>query len=175
MVIIFAAVTPVLVFVPTESGSAAMAFVVMAITPTTVLVLLVLSRWSIWLPAAAVEDPMTFGGAWRTTRGNAWRLVFITILIWIPFAVVGMVLQVALEPTFFGFQVHDWSGNGNAGGAMEQMKMSRTNRGLTMSFIANLIYMAYYYVGIAVGVTGLSIAYRHLTGGDRNETVDISA
>lgn len=175
LVIIIAAVAPVFFLGLAESGSAAMALFALAITPVSVVVLLVLSRWSIWLPAAAAEDSMSFRESWRATRGNAWRLVFITILIWIPFAVVGIVLQFLLEPAFFGFGMHVWSGGGNAGDMAKQMEFSWANRGLTMGFIANLIYMAYYYVSIAVGVTALSIAYRCLTGGGRGEHIDITA
>ncbi len=141
---------------------------VTAIFAMMIFAFLAFARLSLWLPAAAVEAPLKMTEVWRITRGNGWRLIAITALVAIPFAITGAVLQLLFFPAFSGPDAYSQMMEGGAPVMM--------NMGLTVSLLVNLLYMTYYYISIAVGVTALSIAYRRLTGGGTGgEGVDITA
>jgi hypothetical protein len=57
-------------------------------------------RWSFFIPAVVVaEHSVGLGRSWELGGGNFWRIVVISLLIYIPVAMVaGMVWQMALMP-----------------------------------------------------------------------------
>lgn len=130
-----------------------------------VVLVLAFARLSMWLPAAAVDDPVKLAYVWQMTRHNAWQLVGVFLMVMAPFAVADIVFGLMFEIALLGIALELVAQRGTAGG----MNL------LLMFAIVFLPVMAYSYVNIAVGVTALSIAFRRLTGGDRGESVDISA
>lgn len=64
--------------------------------------LLAMARLSLLYPAAAADQPIDIGGAWRATRGNGWRIV----LCWL-FATAPLLLgvQIAMGAVFAGFGI----------------------------------------------------------------------
>lgn len=72
-------------------GAAALLFLVLVIV-----LMLVWSRLCLVFPASAVGDPVRLADSWRITKGNGWRIFWLTILLGLPFAGVmmgvGMVL-----------------------------------------------------------------------------------
>lgn len=64
--------------------------------------LLAMARLSLLYPAAAADQPVGIGGAWRATRGNGWRIV----LCWL-FATAPLLLgvQITMGAVFAAFGV----------------------------------------------------------------------
>lgn len=64
--------------------------------------LLAMARLSLLFPAAAANQPVGIGGAWRATRGNGWRIV----LCWL-FATAPLLLgvQITMGAVFSGFSI----------------------------------------------------------------------
>ena len=97
--------------------------------------LVVSGRLALLFPAAAVDHRMTFGECWTTTRGNGWRLAVIVLLVAVPVWVAANLLSAPIE--YFG----------------------QTNS-LTAILLAGLVDQTLGFLGVALGVTALSIAYR---------------
>ena len=93
------------------------------------------ARLAMLFPSTAVDQRMSFGECWMFTRGNGWRLFLVIFLVEIP---IGVLITVTDE--LLG-QFDSWS---------ETLVYALVNQ--TMVFI-----------GFAVGVSALSIAYRFLS------------
>ena len=101
--------------------------------------LVVSGRLALLFPAAAVDHQMTFGQCWAATRGNGWRIAVIVFLVAVP--VWGAASLLSAPIGYFG----------------------QTNS-LTALLLAGLVDQALGFVGVAVGVSALSIAYRAIMG-----------
>ena len=132
----------------TEPGGAGVSLfgVVISWLPMSVLVLswFVYARLSMLFPSTAVDHRMSFRECWQFTRGNGWRLGFIIALVAIPVSAIASLLSflIAIPLTDLGL-----SGS------------------LTAQFVGALIDETLAFIGIAVGVSALSIAYRGLMAG----------
>ena len=103
-----------------------------------VMVGLVYVRLSLLFPAAAVDHRMSLGECWDFTQGNGRRILLVIGLVWIPVVLAMVVIGFSLLIGFSG----------------------------TESPIAEfgfaLVTESLNFVGIALGVSSLSIAYRYL-------------
>ena len=100
---------------------------------------LTFGRFSLLLPAAAVDDEMNFKSCWHITDGNSWRLGILAILPPIPLAFIQLIIQAILFSIFEAINVTD---------------------SLAVNLILHLIQQAFNYFAIAVGVSALSMAYQ---------------
>ncbi len=113
------------------------------IEPSIVTLLLNIGVVFIWVrlallfPSTAVDHRMSFGECWMFTRGNGWRLFLVIFLVEIPIGVL-----ISVTDKFLG-QFDSWS---------VTLVVASANQ--TMVFI-----------GFAVGVSALSIAYRFPSAG----------
>ena len=104
------------------------------------------ARLAILLPAASVEHQMTLKEGWAMTDGNGWRMMTIitcvTVPVWLVIGVFNLILAI--------------------GGADSLLQST-----LTGSLVVALIDQTIGFVGVAVGVSALSIVYAKLsqTGG----------
>ncbi len=99
---------------------------------------LVFARLSLLLPAAAVDDEMSVKDCFIMTNGNSWRLGILVILPPIPLTILQLVSHMVL------FNIFDTLG---------------VSSSLFAGLIFNLVEQALNYIGIAVGVSALSMAY----------------
>ncbi len=102
---------------------------------------LIYARAALVFPAAATDTPMTFGESARLTNGNSWRLLIAVVVL--PFLVMlfgGIAVLIVAAPLA-----------GIIGSSM------------SAQFVLSLIAQSVNYVGFAIGITALSLAYRHLT------------
>ena len=96
------------------------------------------------LPAAAVDRTLGIPACWQLTKGKGWRLLAITILPLVP----ALFLQFVIGTSY-------WSLVTSLGFAPS----------LSATFVAALIQQATTYIGVALTVAALSLAYRNLTAG----------
>lgn len=127
-------------------GSGMQAILPFAALAISALAGLIFARLVPVLPAAAVDDPMTFRDAWGLVTGNNWRVLLICILPQLPISLLATMLVLLMAGLLGGLGL---------GGT------------LTGTLALNLMTETVSYFGIAVGVTALSITYRHLTQGAR--------
>ena len=102
-------------------------------------IMLVYSRLLLILPAAALDEKMSLSDSWRLTRGNSWRMVGISFLPSIPMLIVMVFASVAV---------------------LSAISASGLRESLTAMLVANLLGQALFFIGVAVTVSALSIAYR---------------
>ena len=109
-------------------------------------------RFSLVLPAAAVDRPIDLGESWRRLGGNTWRYIGAIILIVIPAIIVGLILMALFVP----FRIASLPGGG---------------QGPSVTFIVvwNLAIIIFTFFATAVGITVLSKFYRHIVGMDAPE------
>ena len=100
------------------------------------------ARLSLLFPAAAVDHGLSFRNCWEMTRGNGWRLLWIVFLVGIPIGAIEALID------------------GLIGGVFR-------SDSLTAPFLAALAGETLAFVGIGVGVSALSLAYRSLMNGHR--------
>ena len=55
-----------------------------------------LARFSLYMCSPAFDERLGLAQSWRLTRGNGWRLVFVGLLLYLPFIVGNLVLEYAL-------------------------------------------------------------------------------
>lgn len=92
-------------------------------------------------PAAAVDSQPSLREAWRLSRRKGWRLFWTMTLATLP--------ATLLAPFQSLIPGNSWEWGGAQGT-------------LTLSLVGILIYNCLWFVGLALGVTALSISYRHL-------------
>lgn len=131
---------------PAESGiQGSLALVSGIFAPVVILTSYLYARLLPLLPATAVDHRMSFRACFELTRGNGWRLVFIIAVVGIPIWIFSGIAQMANIPLF-------------ATGT------------LSGSLVAALVGETLTFIGIAVGVSALSIAYERLmAGGGRSQ------
>lgn len=104
------------------------------------LAVLFYARMSMLFPAVAIDDALSLRDCWRLTRENSWRLLLVMVLVEVPIGIVASLIQGPLDA------------------------LTRTG-GIGAGFIAGVIQTAIWLVGVALGVTVLSIAYATLRAG----------
>ena len=96
-------------------------------------------------PAIAVDSDGGLGTAWRQLRGATWRLIFVLLIVFAPFMLVGApivyVMLLLLADAARGDAVS-----------------------LTVFILLSAANSLNAFVATAVTVSALSLAYRHLTG-----------
>lgn len=115
--------------------------VVIVTLATLVPAFLLNARLALWLPPAALDQPLTLPEAWQAGDANSWRIFAILLLITAP----GVVL--------FLFVLSQLVSAGVALGITGTLTFALV-KGLAATFIN--------YLTIAAGVSGLSIAYKRL-------------
>jgi len=102
---------------------------------------LIYARVVLVLPATATDTPMTLVESAKLTNGNSWRM-FLAVVV-LPLAVMlfgGIAVLIVAAPLA-----------GIIGSSV------------TAQFLVSLIAQSVNYIGFAVGITALSLAYRQLT------------
>lgn len=123
-------------------GKAVPRGLVMAITLATLIPALLLNaRLALWLPAAAVDQPLTLPEAWQAGDSRSWRLFAILLMVSAP----GVALLMLTLPLL-----------ASTGAALG---IAGT---LTFALVKSLVATFIHYLTIAAGVSGLSMAYRRL-------------
>jgi len=102
---------------------------------------LIYARLSLVLPAAAIDQPMTFGAAVKLSAGNSWRMVLAVVVLPLVVMLIGGTIVLA-----FVAPLTEIIGSS-----------------LTAQFAVSLVAQSVNYIGFAVGITALSLAYRLLT------------
>lgn len=135
-----------------ESGPAIGAAVA-AVLVAAIAILPFLARFSLGLPAIAVEEPEgVFGRSWHRGWRNGWRLIWGPFVCSLPLAIVSGIFQGAQLLSIL------LAGAGDAWRAV----------GLVLLLIFYLLGTTAHFFAIALAVSFLSLAYRQLT---RNEAV----
>ena len=104
-------------------------------------VLVIYARLSLLFPSTSVDHRMSFSECWRITRGNGWRLALIIFLIAALVWVITYPIDVTIAAIF------------------DFLELSES---LIAKFIGTFFDEALGFIGIAVGVSALSISYRAL-------------
>lgn len=133
-----------------ESGLVAFLVRVLATWAVTMLIVFMLLVGPLMVfPAAAVED-RGFGirKGWKLASGNRWRMTWVYIFgAVLPVFVVQLLLVLAIAGTAY---------------ALAPDPQSVADISFTRELILGLISNAVYFLGIAIGVSMLSIMYRRL-------------
>lgn len=66
----------------------------------TIALMVVILRWSMVFPAAAVGERLGFAGSWQLTRGNGWRVFATFICIALPYFLLAVAVVLALGLEF---------------------------------------------------------------------------
>ena len=103
--------------------------------------LLIYARLSLLFPSTSVDHRMSFNECWTNTRGNGWRLA----LIILPIAALDWVITYPIDVTIAVI--------------IDFLELSES---LVANFASTFFLEAWWFIGIAVGVTALSISYRAL-------------
>ena len=124
----------------------------------TILLYLPVLRFTLLLPGAAVDRPLSLGQAWREMGGNSWRYISVVILMVIPYL-----------PVYF-FLSEFWS-------YLLAPYMSPNEAEVSVGVLAviSLVNAVIGVLMIAIGATALSNVYRHIVGGERGEGGAVAA
>lgn len=115
----------------------------------TIILYVVVLRFSLVLPGAAVDRSLRLGQAWRKMRGNTWRFIGTLILVAIPPLIFAVLLVAVLGLFLFG---------GTAGDGYEAE--------LSVFVLTNVVTIVIVFFIMVVGVTVLSKTYAHVVGMD---------
>jgi hypothetical protein len=99
------------------------------------------SRFSMWLPATAIDNKLSLTEVLILTKGNGWRLAAILVVTSIVTGILNTVTSLIIT------------------GAASALSIIG---GLTQNLLANLAEFLIFYAGIAIGISALSIAYKSL-------------
>ena len=100
---------------------------------------LIFSRLALVLPATAIHKPISYKKSWAETKGNSWRMLWLSLAPSIVFSVAIFVATYSLASIF---------------GVVDGRNT------LTGLFIIIFVQECIDYAGVAVGVAALSNAYR---------------
>ena len=117
------------------------------------ILVIVLFRFFLVLPATAVDRPLAFGEAWRNMRGNTWRFIGCFFLVAIPSLILIWGLFAVFGQSLFG--------GGMTGGAPELT--------IGVRVVMNAVMVIVGFFITAVGITVLSTFYRHIVGIETGE------
>jgi hypothetical protein len=109
----------------------------------------ILARFSFVFPAISVDERFGLRDSWRTSAGNAWRLIGAYLLTALPFIAATVVISLALPLVFSGTETAD---------ATQAPGLSA---GVFLYIVVNTLVG---YVAAAVTVSVLSIAFQTCTG-----------
>ena len=119
--------------------------IVGAVIITQILVWLIVgwfyARFSMLFPSTAADAHMTLREGWRFSKGNGWRLLWIIVFVALPVGIVTWPINFAVSVLLFET------------GAISS---------LTANLLTALIGQFFGFIGIAVGVSALSISYKRL-------------
>ena len=110
---------------------------------------IVMFRFYLVLPGAAVDRPLGLGEAWRKMRGNTWCFIAAAILVTIPAVAIPWILDALVGLSLF---------TGTTGGAPEPT--------IGALVATNAILAIVGFLATAAGITVLSKFYRHIVGGE---------
>ncbi len=99
------------------------------------------ARFSMLFPSTAADAHMTLREGWRITEGNGWRLLWIIVFVALPVGIVTWPVNSAVSVLLFET------------GAISS---------LTANLLTALLGQFFGFIGIAVGVSALSISYKRL-------------
>ncbi len=122
------------------------------------ILMFVMFRFYLVLPGTAVDRPLTLGEAWRNMRGNSWRFIGAFFLVAIPLIIVALILA-----TFGGIS------------EFSSMTSGAPEPTIGVLVVTNAVTAIIGFFTMAVGVTVLSIFYRHIVGMDAPEGGEIGA
>jgi hypothetical protein len=108
----------------------------------TLFVVMCYARFSMWLPAAALDEKMELADVLKLTKGHGGQLAAILII------------------TGLATGLMDGIATGLIAGASSSISVAGN---LTQSLLTNLAIFSIMYAGMAVGITALSMAYAKLT------------
>ena len=124
-------------------------FVSRLLSIASLILFLVMFRFSLVLPGTAVDQPLGLGEAWRNMRGNSWRFIGASFLVAIsPICLIG-ILAAYSSGSFFGDLTS---------GEPESMADVPVFTNAAIAIIG--------FLWTAVGITVLSKFYRHIVGGE---------
>jgi len=145
MATILAGIVIAVVFPPAIQGtSSASIFVIMIVVPVLLVVCGFALRFSLVFPASAVGKPIGFRESWRKSRSNTWRLFAAVCLGFLPSFIIPSVAN--------GLLFNFWVFGGDS------MVMPTMMDSVLMSAIS----IPFWLVGLCVGVSVWSWAYRYL-------------
>ena len=112
-----------------------------------ILSFLIFSRLSLLLPAAAIGEDLTYKAAWKITKNNSWRMLWLSLAPSIAFSIITIITIIPMASFLANF-----------------------NMGETLSGLAIIILLQEIidYAGIAVGVAALSNAYKFFKKSNNN-------
>ena len=99
------------------------------------------ARLSMMFPAAALDAPSTIAMSWRMTKGNGFALFWIIVLVAVPITGISFLITEAIIGLYRATTV------GNT---------------LTVNLLISLITIFMTFIGLAVGVSAVSISYKRL-------------
>ena len=99
------------------------------------------ARFSMVFPSTAADAHMKLREGWRFSKGNGWRLLWIIVFVALPVGIVTWPVNFAVSVLLFGT------------GAISS---------LTANLLTALLGQFFGFIGIAVGVSALSISYKRL-------------
>ncbi len=116
----------------------------------------VLFRLALLLPATAIDKPIGVRGAWRKMGGNTWNLFGAFVLIIIPLVIFALILS-----RFMGFYLTLPLSGGMLGILLGEFGETQS---FALQAVNLLIQESINLVGLAVGITVLSATHWHLVG-----------
>ena len=119
---------------------------------STFVLYFVVFRFSLVLPAAAVDRPIGLGEAWRGLGGNTRRYVGAIILVAIPMIIALLILTVVFLP----FPITSLTSGGQ-------------DPSPTILVVVSIAHSILSFFVTAVWITMLSTFYRHIVGVERGE------
>lgn len=99
------------------------------------------ARFSMLFPSTAADAHMKLREGWRFSKGNGWRLLWIIVFVALPVGIVTWPINFAVSVLLFET------------GAISS---------LTANLLTALLGQFFGFIGIAVGVSALSISYKRL-------------
>jgi hypothetical protein len=132
-----------------DIGGWALAVAIIAMVVVFIAIMPFLARFSLGLPAIAVEEPEgVFGRSWHRARHNGWRLIWGPFVCSIPFSIVSGIFSGIQQGMYFVI-----------------------NLGEPWHAIALLVMLVFYglatvthFLALAGAITFLSLSYRQLVG-----------
>jgi hypothetical protein len=98
------------------------------------------ARWSLAFPAAAIDNSSSMREAWKLSDANGWSIFWVVLLTTLPATILGQILSLF----GVGYLVFGTSS-------------------LTLLLLGVLFYNCVWFLGVALGVTALSVSYQRLS------------
>ena len=136
-----------------DAGQWAVALFVLPVLLLCLLCAYLFARFSFVFPAAAVDERFGLGASWRTTAGNAWRLIGAYLLAILPMMVAVLGLM-AVTSGLLGVAVP-------IGGPVQTIEPAMGGGGAVFVIVA---FSVVNYIFAAVFVSLLSLSFRTCTG-----------